>query len=212
MCDSSTGPHITLTMKDRFDRDLHKSLCIGLRVQFEFWWVQHTDPTLPRGDRFMAVGHYMDPIYMSYVHCHHIPSLWMTWKCICCESSLIDSYGYRQWWQSKFPCSCILENVASLTWDNNSTIHLRHEKQTFLSVGISQKKQHGDLWVLIWSSTMMNLETHSLIKRSSPLDRAAHFKTGSIFIVYNRILRILNVSKIDFKISVTKSLNRTPSF
>ena len=42
--------------------------------------------------------------------------------------------------------------------------------------------------------------------------RAAHFKTGSIFIVYNRILRILNVSKIDFKISVTKSLKRTQSF
>ena len=38
-------------------------------------WVQLTDPALPRGDRFMAVGHYTDSIYMLKVHSHHIASL-----------------------------------------------------------------------------------------------------------------------------------------
>ena len=51
---------------------------------------------------------------------------------------------------------------------------------------------------------VMTLSVHRFI-------RAAHFETGSIFIIYNRILRILNVFKIDFKISVTKSLKRSQS-
>ena len=41
------------------------------------------------------------------------------------------------------------------------------------------------------------------------VSRAAHFKTESIFLVYDRILSILNVSKTDFKISLIESLKRT---
>ena len=64
MCDSPTGAHITLATKDRFDRDLHKSLCIGRLVQFEF-----TNITSVRSFRtapFNIPGQYTDPNGMRY--------------------------------------------------------------------------------------------------------------------------------------------------
>ena len=48
-----------------------------------------------------------------------------------------------------------------------------------------------------------------MIAETRDRDRAAHFKTEWISIVYDRILSILNVSKTDFKICLTKSLKVT---